>query len=433
MVLGTLISYGLIFWVIMAVTCNFPGYLYLPALVNNPFPFSIGFVQMFKTSDFLLYGPLFAIIPVFASALAFMWGCGYQVASLARSGLLPKVFATTFGDNETPIFALAVSSVIQLLMCVWAQQTNSAEGVQTFYSTMMIGATFVYIGMFASFIIFRLRFGGMKRHWVSPVGIPGAAIGIGLATILCIAVIILQARTKSLTTYFVFMGSASLYYFVYARHTQYFSAEEQKHFMKAYILNANHSKNAKGRSFSQSKLTETMFDSIYRMLSFRSSSERPSSQRSRGLESVNRQVGFVSFRMPMNKPNTVTPSSPAVAQSMRKAETAASVPATTSASEPLSGPEGNKTEKGAEEAVQEKLSSMSSTKSIRGVIALGGSVVGWSGKAMKMAESAKFLEVLATQKQPEEVAEVLLGELPNQFSPLDIENVSANGIGSFLA
>eukprot|EP01033_Poteriospumella_lacustris_P023420 gene23420-biopygen9316 len=212
---------------------------------------------MFDTPNFMFYGPLFAIIPLFASALTFMWGCGYQVASLARSGLLPSVFATTYGPNETPIVALVVSSLIQFPMCVGNQRINSVAGVKACYTAMMIGATFVYIGMFASFIVFRFRFSGMKRHWTSPLGIAGAVIGIGIAIILCIAVIVLQANYNSITTYFVYMGAAAIYYVFYARHTQYFSKEEQKHFMKAYILNANKSKTNKARS-PQQKMLDTL-------------------------------------------------------------------------------------------------------------------------------------------------------------------------------
>eukprot|EP01033_Poteriospumella_lacustris_P008012 gene8012-biopygen3602 len=122
-----------------------------------------------------------------------------DVASLARSGLLPSVFAKTYGENETPVVALGVSTLVQFLI-------------------------------------------GMKRHWVSPVGIPGALVGMGMAVILCIAVIVLNPYNKATATYFVFMGGATLYYVLYARHTQYFSKEEQQHFLKAYILNANKAK-----------------------------------------------------------------------------------------------------------------------------------------------------------------------------------------------
>eukprot|EP01040_Poterioochromonas_malhamensis_P020033 gene20033-23829_t len=141
MAIGTFLTYCISFWVLIAVTCNFPGYMYPPAWISNPFPFTIGFIQMFDTPNFLTYGPLFAIIPLFTSALSFMWGCGYQVASLSRSGLLPKFFAITFGENETPVVPLTITCVVQFLMCVGVTRGNIIRGIVTCYESMMIGAS----------------------------------------------------------------------------------------------------------------------------------------------------------------------------------------------------------------------------------------------------------------------------------------------------
>jgi hypothetical protein len=272
LVLGTLFSYGLIFWVVVTVVCVAPGLLYPPAWIGNPFSFTFGLIHMFQRPDLGYLGALFSIVPLFASALTFMWGCGYQVASLARSGLVPSLFATTYGENETPVVALGVSTLVQFLMCVGIQRSGNLIGIRTCYRAMMIGATFVYIGMFISFIVFRTNFSGMKRHWVSPVGIPGALAGLGIALILCIAVVILDPHSNALVTYFVFMGCAMLYYVLYARHRQYFSKEEQKHFLKAYIVNANNARTKTKQKTAQQKAMEAMFTPPSQMFSLSTSS-----------------------------------------------------------------------------------------------------------------------------------------------------------------
>eukprot|EP01037_Dinobryon_pediforme_P038296 gene38296-46222_t len=199
-----------------------------------------------------MYGPAFAILTTFASALTFMWGCGHQLASLAQSGLIPSIFAKTVGENEAPVVALTVTTIAQYAICVGLQQGNASKGITACYSAMMIGASMVYVGMFASFIVFRVRFDGMKRHWISPLGIPGAAIGIGLALLLVVIELVIIADATPLIVYFVYMGAAILYYVCYASHHQYFSKEEQKQFMKAYILNAN-----KGRKTTGGKAAHT--------------------------------------------------------------------------------------------------------------------------------------------------------------------------------
>lgn len=406
LVLGTLFTFGCIFWAILATLCNYPGFLYPPAWINNPFPFTIGFIQMFDTPNFMFYGPLFAIIPLFASALTFMWGCGYQVASLARSGLLPSVFATTYGPNETPIVALVVSSLIQFPMCVGNQRINSVAGVKACYTAMMIGATFVYIGMFASFIVFRFRFSGMKRHWTSPLGIAGAVIGIGIAIILCIAVIVLQANYNSITTYFVYMGAAAIYYVFYARHTQYFSKEEQKHFMKAYILNANKSKTNKARSPQQK-----MLDTLMGAFSLPASLFVNSNAAGAG-SSGSRQAGASIVRNSKNSsvaPAPVSTSTAALSSRKAPTDTAVATPAHDTGATNIAVAKSQElrceetTDDGPAREAHRRMSWIA-TKSTK---------VGWSGKAMSMAESQKFLEVLIAG--PQDVAGQLAEALPNQF------------------
>lgn len=401
LVLGTLFTFGCIFWAIFATLCNYPGFLYPPAWINNPFPFTIGFIQMFDTPDFLFYGPLFAIIPLFASALTFMWGCGYQVASLARSGLLPSVFATTYGPNETPIVALVMSSLIQFPMCVGNQRINSVAGVKACYTAMMIGATFVYIGMFASFIVFRFRFSGMKRHWTSPLGVVGAVIGIAIAIILCIAVIILQANYNSITTYFVYMGASAIYYAVYARHTQFFSKEEQKHFMKAYILNANKSKTNKARS-----TTQKMFDAVLGVFSLPASLFVNSNAVGAG-SSGSRQAGGSLARN--SKQNSVAPAP----VSTYTAQSSGKPPSEMSPTAPDVMSSSNVVEKDQAVRCEETTGPVREAHRRLSWIATRSTKVGWSGKAMSMAESQKFLEVLISS--PQDVAGQLAEVLPNQF------------------
>eukprot|EP01033_Poteriospumella_lacustris_P002322 gene2322-biopygen1008 len=417
LVLGTLFSYGLIFWVVVTVVCVAPGFLYPPAWIANPYSFTMGFIQMFDRPDLWYLGALFSIVPLFASALTFMWGCGYQVASLARSGLVPSVFATTYGENETPVVALGVSALVQFLMCLGNQRTGELVGITTCYRAMMIGATFVYIGMFTSFIVFRTNFSGMKRHWVSPVGIPGALVGLGMALILCIAVIILEPYRKAVKTYFVFMACAMLYYVLYARHTQYFSKEEQKHFLKAYIVNANNAKTKTKQKTAQQKAM-AMFAPISQMFGLPTAAF---SRSNGGASSASMAPsGRTSSHAPVasiSKHNTVAPAPASLGVEI--VESPSKVDAEVRVQEPSRSTEA------------ESLATSTTVRSARPqnvplraswAAGAGSTKVSWSGKAMTMTESKKFLEVLMSA--PEDVTGQLVESLPNQFVALGVDEAA---------
>ena len=384
----------------------------------------MGFIHMFERPDLWYLGALFSIVPLFASALTFMWGCGYQVASLARSGLVPSVFATTYGENETPVVALGISTLVQFLICLGNQRTGELTGIRTCYRAMMIGATFVYVGMFTSFIVFRTNFSGMKRHWVSPVGIPGALVGLCIALILCIAVVILDSRSNAVITYFVFMGCAMLYYVLYARHTQYFSKEEQKHFLKAYIVNANNAKTkTKQQKTAQQTAMEAMFAPIGQMLGI------PTSTYSRSNGGASSASAAQSTRSSphvpsasISKHNTVAPapvSLPGVVQVVELVESPSKADAEVRAQEPS---------RNSESESQEISTSVKSARPhnlpLRAswAAASGSTKVSWSGKAMTMTESKKFLEVLMSA--PEDVTGQLVESLPNQFVSLGVDEAA---------
>lgn len=241
MILGNLLSVFVSFWVLIAASCTFPGIS--DDFAASPLPLIPGYYRIFESTKSI--GAIIAIVSIFSVSTGYMWGCGYQVSSLAQSGLLPRVLSSTFGVNNTPYFSLALSSICQVIVCVLLWKYAPLVGPPLLLQTVIIGASLVYVSIFCAFIVFRLRFGAMKRHWKNPVGISGAVVGIILALLLFLSAVGFQGSNDSLIVYVVYMTCAALYYVTYARYRQYFSPDEQKHFMKAYILNA---KNTKSRS-----------------------------------------------------------------------------------------------------------------------------------------------------------------------------------------
>lgn len=298
MILGNLLSVLVSFWVIVAASCTFPGIS--DDFAASPLPLIPGYYRIFHFTKSI--GAIIAIVSIFSVSTGYMWGCGYQVSSLAQSGLLPRVLSSTFGVNSTPYFTLALSSVGQVIVCVLLWKYAPSVGPPLLLQTVIIGASLVYVSIFCAFIVFRLRFGAMKRHWKNPVGITGAVVGIVLALLLFLSAVGFQSQTDSLIVYVVYMTCAAVYYVTYAQYRQYFSPDEQKHFMKAYILNA---KNTKSRSMKKGPM---LWSSQFLVVPMQRLLEIPASVMGSGRQSSSRS-GSVSNNTSISLMQKPTPSS----------------------------------------------------------------------------------------------------------------------------
>lgn len=188
--LGSLLSFFMAFWVIFATCGQFPGVS--DELAGNLFPMKHNYHRLFKME--LHITAILSIPPLFSASVGFMYGCAYQLAALAISGILPSVFAKTHGEAETPVWNLLGTCILQYVVCVvvwvWFHEHQTV-----IYEIAVIVASMVYIGVFLAFIIFRTRFGRMKRHWVNHTGIAGAMAGIAIAVTLFLSVSFFQEHT----------------------------------------------------------------------------------------------------------------------------------------------------------------------------------------------------------------------------------------------
>lgn len=176
-----------------------------------------------------------------------MYSSGHQMCALSKSGLLPSLMGLTYGPNNVPYAALIISTVLQFTVCCAIHFKYTQVRA---YLVMLIAALFVYLGVFAAYIVFSTRFQNMERHWRSPFGIPGAVVGIGINVILIAAIFGYYLEDNFyIAIYFVFVGVSIVYYVAYAHHRQYFSPEEQEKFLKAYVTNANQRKKSAKSGF----------------------------------------------------------------------------------------------------------------------------------------------------------------------------------------
>jgi amino acid transporter len=180
------------------------------------------------------HGNLISMFLMWTLAMGYFYSCGHQMHAMAMSGLLPSVLRKTWGPNNQPVLCFLISAVMQCAACVWMYYKFP---LLLILKIVCIGASFVYLAMFAAYIIFRTRFKNMQREFYSPFGIPGAVLGMLMGFGLWIATMFFQEDFNAMSIYLVYIGGNVVFYFAYVQHNQFFSEEEQNKFMKAYVMN----------------------------------------------------------------------------------------------------------------------------------------------------------------------------------------------------
>lgn len=180
----------------------------------------------------------FTIISTFGSVLGFHYTSTQLMQAMALSGLLPPVLKRWSGPNKVPVNALLCSTFIQYVVLVigW-----SVSLYPPFFTLCILSSCVVYFGAFGAFLSFRYRFGHMTRLFTSPFGVSGGVFGFMLFLFMFFVVAVVNAEDLAIYYFIGYMGACLIYYIVYAEKNQFFSPEEQKRFLKAYILNGKFS------------------------------------------------------------------------------------------------------------------------------------------------------------------------------------------------
>lgn len=204
-------------------------------IIDTDFPLSLGMIDHLDAPEGLAV--FLQLIPLFGAAMGFMYTSKRTLNSMAQSGLVNPWFKRTYGSEAVPIRAMGCSAGIQYLLLL-IMHYGHVESV--LFPLTMLGACGCYLGVFYSYIIFSHRFPNMDRPVKIPYGVYLAYLGIAIFALVGISILGFHDNWYVLVGLLVlFFLLAHRYYYKVVEGRQFFSKEEQKKFMKAYILNAN--------------------------------------------------------------------------------------------------------------------------------------------------------------------------------------------------
>jgi ethanolamine permease len=206
-----------------------PGVLGAQEISDSGEPILDGFRAIFPNSNIAALLSLFALAGLVASFQGIMFAAGRNMYSLSRAGYYPKFLSLT-GGRKVPYVALLGSAVIGLVLIVGlsvVQGEDPADVATKLLNIAVFGAVIAYVLQMVSFLLLRLRFAGVQRPYVSPVGVAGAAVAATIAVLTLIVLPFNADYRSAILGVAIFYLIGVLYFAISGRNRLVFSPEEE--------------------------------------------------------------------------------------------------------------------------------------------------------------------------------------------------------------
>lgn len=226
------------FGVLFAGASQYPGIF---GLQQTYIPLNFGLMQMFQLSQ--RQAAWFTILLGFTSVLGFLFGCGRQLSSLSKSGLLPSYLQwKTSNHRDASPYAALFTVIIFTFVLMFLIRYQFNNNIRLLFYVAFFNCCFSNINALVTYIYFKQKYSSLKRTFVNPFGVYAAYLGIFIFFLMATEILGLQQDNSALAAPIAFsciVGLGSLYYYVVSSKKQYYSEEEQKAFLLTYVINCN--------------------------------------------------------------------------------------------------------------------------------------------------------------------------------------------------
>jgi ethanolamine permease len=127
---------------------------------------------------------LLAVAGLVASFHTIIFAYGRQIYSLSRAGYFPRWLSLTHGTRHTPHVALVVGAALGYAVALAIHLLGPEHPVGAVLLNMAVfGAVISYALQMLSFVLLRRRLPHHARPFRSPLGIPGALVGLAISVV----------------------------------------------------------------------------------------------------------------------------------------------------------------------------------------------------------------------------------------------------------
>jgi len=198
-------------------------------LAKTDAPLEDGFKAVFGSGPLTSTLTLLALSGLVATFHAIIYAYGRVLFSLSRAGYLPRWISVT-GRRHTPAVALTLGGVIGLLCAFLVDLTDGEKGavLPTLVSMTVFAAVISYILVMSSYIKLKWSRPDLPRPYKSPLGIPGAIVGVVLALIALVSCFLMQENSSGVWGVAAFLAAAILFFWFHSRHHLVAQAPEEE-------------------------------------------------------------------------------------------------------------------------------------------------------------------------------------------------------------
>jgi len=197
------------------------------AMAVSEAPLADGFVAVLGDNATTTVLTLVALTGLIASFHTTIYAYGRVLFALSRSGYFPRWISLT-SRRQTPHLALLLGAALGYLctLAIHVSGSNGAIGAALLNMTVF-GAVISYAIVLVSFIKLRVSRPELPRPYRSPLGIPGAMLGLGLSLLALAATFAVESYRPAVWGVAAFLAFALLYYAFYSRHRLVANAPEE--------------------------------------------------------------------------------------------------------------------------------------------------------------------------------------------------------------
>jgi ethanolamine permease len=197
-------------------------------------PLADGFKTIFGDNAFTNVLIVVSITGLVASFHTIIYGYGRVLFSLSRAGYLPRWMSLT-SKFHTPAIALILGGIIGLGCAAMIQFAGKEVGAALLNMAVFAAVISYFLNMI-SYIQLKISRPDLPRPYKSPLGIPGAVVGAGLALIALVACFADPGYRPGVVGVAIFVGAAVLYFLVYSRNKLVSRAPEEENALLARAL-----------------------------------------------------------------------------------------------------------------------------------------------------------------------------------------------------
>lgn len=187
------------------------------AMGKSAAPMSDGLSALFGSGFITTALVILALAGLLTTIHGSIYAYGRVIFALSRAGYFPRALSIT-GKRKTPWMALLAGGIIGLGCVFMIDSFGSTSKLGAALLNMAVfGAVISYAIVMISYIKLKVSRKDLPRPYVSPLGIPGAAVGAGLALLALGACFANPDFRPAVWATAVFLVGAIVYFLLYSR------------------------------------------------------------------------------------------------------------------------------------------------------------------------------------------------------------------------